>query len=207
LQNSGIKVSGKAEVKKGENYSTKELVYTYVSPTVKELVRHTNKKSDNLYAEVLLRDISAYTDGDGSAKDGLKKMKDALINMGISEEDFDIYGASGLSHSSNVSCKATVTLLEQILTKPYAKDFKDSLVIAGNPSEKGFFGGRVSKKSFANKTLLKTGALDKVRSIAGYTKDKKGREIVFCFIINNFKAKSREITTLQDKFLEYLTAK
>ena len=205
LQNVGVKVTGKAAVKKGENYSGKELLFTYISPTVKELVKHTNKKSDNLYAGVLLRDISAYSGGDGSAKDGLEKMKEALINIGISEEDFDIYDASGLSYSSNVSCQATVNLLEQILAKPYAKDFKDSLVIAGNSEEKGFFGNRVSQKTFANKTLLKTGLLDKARTIAGYTKDKNGKDIIFCFFINNFKAKGRELTALQDKFLDYLT--
>ncbi len=206
LQNSGLKVLGKAEVKKGENYDKKELIFTHLSPTVKELVKHTNKKSDNLYAGVLLRDISAYSGGDGSAKDGLKKMKDALINIGVPEEDFDIYDASGLSYSSNVSCQATVTLLEKILTKPYAKDFKDSLVVAGNPAEKGFFGVRVAKKDFANKTLLKTGLLDKARTIAGYTKDKNGKDIVFCFFINNFKGKFGPIIAMQDSFLNYLTS-
>ena len=204
LQNAGIKVSGKAAVQKGGNYSGKDLLFTHISPTVKELVKHTNKKSDNLYAEVLLRDISAYTYGDGSAKDGLKKIKEALINIGVSEEDFDIYDASGLSYTSIVSCQATVTLLEQILEKPYAKDFKDSLVVAGNAEEKNLFAGRVSKKSFANKTLLKTGALDKARTIAGYIKDKNGKDIVFCFFINNFKTNGRNITALQDKFLNYL---
>ncbi|MBO4707237.1 MAG: D-alanyl-D-alanine carboxypeptidase/D-alanyl-D-alanine-endopeptidase [Elusimicrobiaceae bacterium] len=207
LQNAGIKVLGKAEVKKGENYDGKILLFTHISPTIKELVKHANKKSDNLYVEVLLRDISAYTNGEGTAKDGLEKMKEALINIGISKDDFDIYDASGLSHSSNVSCQATVTLLEKILSKPYAKDFKDSLVIAGNADEKGFFGSRVSQKAFANKTLLKTGLLDKSRAVAGYTKDRNGKDIVFCLFINNFKAKGREITALQDKFLNYLANK
>ncbi len=206
FENSGIKITGKAEVKKGEDYPNKKLLFTNISPTVKELVKHTNKKSDNLYAEVLMRDISAYSGGDGSAKDGLKKIKENLEQLGIAEEDFDIYDASGLSYSSNVSCKATVTLLEEILKKPYAKDFKDSLVIAGKSDEKGFFSVRVSKKPFALKTLIKTGALDKARNIAGYTKDKQDRDIAFCFFINNFKAKSREITALQDEFLTYLVS-
>lgn len=205
LQNVGIKVFGKVEVKNGGNYTGKHLLFTHISPSVKELVKHTNKKSDNLYAEVLLRDISAYSNGEGSAEDGLKKMKDVLVKLGISEEDFDIYDGSGLSYSSNVSCKATVTLLEEILKKPYAKDFKDSLVIAGNNDEKGLFAGRVSNKSFAGKTLLKTGLLDKSRAIAGYTKDNKGNDIVFCFFVNNFKTKGQNITALQDKFLTFLS--
>ena len=207
LQNAGIKIIGKAGVKNGGDYSHKKILFSYASPTVKELVKHTNKRSDNLYAEVLLRDISAYTDGQGTAKDGLDKIKNTLINFGISEQDFDIYDASGLSYSSNVSCQATVTLLEEILKKPYAKDFKDSLVIAGNANEKNIFAARVSKSPFAFKTLLKTGALDKARTVAGYTKDKKGRDIAFCFFINNFKANSRNITALQDKFLSYLASK
>ena len=204
LQNVGIKISGKAEVKRGGDYSQKKLLFTHISPAVKELVKHTNKRSDNLYSEVLLRDISAYTNGDGSDQDGLEKMKNTLINIGISEEDFDIYDASGLSYVNNISCKATVTLLEQILTKPYAQDFKNSLIIAGNSEEKSLFAGRVSDKNYAHKTLLKTGALDKARTIAGYTKGKNGRDIVFCFFVNNFKSSGREITALQDKFLNYL---
>ena len=204
LQDSGIKVLGKAEVKKGEYYEKKELLFSYASPTVAELVKHTNKKSDNLYAGVLLRNISAYTKGDGSAKDGLKKVSKFLEKLGLQTDSFDIYDASGLSYTSNVSCHATVALLENILSAPYAEYFKDSLIIAGNEGEKSLFAGRVKNSPFAFKTLLKTGALDKARTIAGYTKDKKGKDIAFCFFINNFKTKGRNIIVLQDKFLEYL---
>lgn len=200
----GIKVSGIAKVKAGENYENAKLLFTHISPTVAELVKHTNKRSDNLYAAVLLRDISAYTDGEGSAKEGLKKLSDYLENFGINKEDFDIYDASGLSYTSTVSCQATINLLENILKTPYAQAFKDSLVIAGNNGERNIFGPRVKDKNFAFKTLLKTGALDKARTIAGYTKNKKGKDIVFCFFINNSKAKSKEITVLQENFLEYL---
>lgn len=204
LQNAGIKVSGKAGIKKGRDYSQKQLLFTHISPSIKDLVKRTNKRSDNLYAEVLVRDISAYTGGNGTAEDGLKKVKDTLLNMSINEEDFDIYDASGLSYVNNVSCKATITLLEQILTKPYAQEFKDSLVIAGNRDEKSLFSSRVLNKPFAQKTLLKTGALDKARTIVGYTKDEKGKDIIFCFFVNNFKTNGRNITALQDKFLTYL---
>ena len=207
LQNAGIKVTGKAKVKAGANYEQKQLLFTQISPTVGELVKRTNKVSDNLYAEVLLRDISAYTDGNGNAKDGLNKVKENLIQLGISEEDFDIYGGSGLSYTNTVSCQAVVTLLEEMLKKPYAQDFKDSLVIAGKTEEKGPFGKRVSGRSFAFKTLLKTGTLDKARNIAGYTKDAKGQDIVFCFLINNFKPEGAGLTDLQDEFLNYLAAR
>ncbi len=205
LQNSGIKIDGKASIKKGGNYNEKELLFTHSSPTLAELVKHINKFSDNLYAEVLLRDISAYTGGDGSAKDGLKKMKQALISLGLEDSGFDIYGGSGLDYTSNVSCRSTVTLLENILSEPYFESFKDSLVIAGNEREKSIFDKRVAKKDFAFKTYLKTGTLDKARNIAGYTEDKNGKQIIFCFFINNFKAKTNQVISLQDSFLEYLT--
>ena len=201
---SGIKVLGLADVKKGENYEDAKLLFTHISPTVAELVKHTNKRSDNLYAGVLLRDLSAYKDGEGSAKEGLERLNEYLENIGLDKESFDIYDASGLSYQNNVSCQAAVTLLEKILDKPYAQTFKDSLVIAGNIGEKNIFGMRVKDKNFAFKTLLKTGALDKARTIAGYAKNKKGKDIVFCFFINNFKAKSKDITALQESFLEYL---
>ena len=204
LRYAGIKVTGNVRQKRGENYNQKELLFVHTSPSLAELVKHTNKVSDNLYAEVLLRDISAYTEGNGSAKDGLIKIREALVSFGLGEDDFDIYGASGLDYTTNVSCRATVTLLENILKKPYAQVFKDSLVIAGGEGEKGTFGKRVAKKEFAAKTLLKTGSLDKARNVAGYTKDKDGKDIAFCFFINNFKTKNRQIIALQDSFLEYL---
>lgn len=204
LQETGIKITGKASIKKGKNYSEKKLLFIHNSPTLAELVKRTNKISDNLYAEVLLRDLSAYTGGNGSAKDGLQILEQTLMSLGLKEEEFDIYGGSGLDYTTNVTCKAAVTLLENSLNEPYAQALKDSLVIAGNKEEKGFFGGRVAKKDFAFKTILKTGTLDKARNIAGYTKDKDGKEIVFCFFINNFKGKFGPIIGLQDNFLEYL---
>ncbi len=201
---SGIKVLGFADVKKGENYEQDKLLFTHTSPTLAELVKHTNKRSDNLYAEVLLRDLSVYTGGEGNADDGLKKLNQYLEILGLNKDEFDIYDASGLSYQNNVSCQAVVTLLEKILDEPYAQTFKDSLVIAGNNGEKNIFGPRVKNKNFAFKTLLKTGALDKARTIAGYSKSKKGKDMAFCFFINNFKAKSKDITALQESFLEYL---
>ena len=205
LKNAGIKVMGKASIKSGGDYSQKELISAHESPALAELVKHTNKVSDNLYAEVLLRDISAYTDGNGSAEDGLEKMTQTLMSFGLGEKDFDIYGGSGLDYTSNLSCGAAVDLLETVLTKPYAQTFKDSLVVAGSKDRKHSFDKRVAQKSFAFKTLIKTGSLDKSRTIAGYTKDKKGKDIAFCFMINNFKAKRRAILALQDNFLEYLS--
>ena len=47
-------------------------------------------------------------------------------------------------------------------------------------------------KNFAFRTLLKTGALDKARTIAGYTKNKKGKEIPttsqIILIVDSFSA-------------------
>lgn len=187
LEKNEISVNGKAAVlKESPDYSSKQILFEYESPELKEIIYVINKKSYNLYTEQILRETGLKVYSDSKTKKGIEAVKDFLKENDISVKDFNIYDGSGLSRSNIISTGMMVDFLISVSGKPYFESFYNSLGIAGKPDDLSSF------KSFGRGTLIqnnariKSGYVAGVRSHSGYVKDKKGRLIAFSFIANNF---------------------
>jgi D-alanyl-D-alanine carboxypeptidase/D-alanyl-D-alanine-endopeptidase (penicillin-binding protein 4) len=187
LEAAGIKVKGSAQVLKPVSYEDKKPVLTHFSPPLADIVKYTNKRSFNLYADILLRALSAESGGPGTAPDGVGREGGFLSRLGIDNGDFDVFDGSGLSRDNITTCRITVSLLEAVLKQPYAETFLDSLPLAGDPDDFGNMSRRLRNSSAAFNARVKTGTLDRVRAHAGYAKDIRGKDMVFCIVTNNFK--------------------
>ncbi|MDR1684387.1 MAG: D-alanyl-D-alanine carboxypeptidase/D-alanyl-D-alanine-endopeptidase [Elusimicrobiota bacterium] len=201
-----VKVSGQAALKAPDSYEGKELLITHSSPPLGEIVKYTNKRSINLYADVLLRAISAYKGGPGTAQDGVLKMKEFLARLEAPADNFDVYDGSGLSRDNITACSGTVALLENVLKQPYGRVFYDSLPIAGDPGDTGTMRNRLLHGASAHTARVKTGSLDRVRAHAGYTKDNSGKEIVFCIVTNNYNGPAEETAALHEEIMDGLAS-
>ncbi len=205
LEENDIQVKGVALINKPESYEGKTQLINYVSPALKDIVNYTNKRSFNLYADNLLRSLSAYTEGSGSAGEGIKKVKEFLTSLEINTDNFDVFDGSGLSRDDIIDCKITVEMLEKVLDKPYGEIFLNSLPVAGVPEDNGTMSRRLRYSSAAYEAYVKTGSLDRARAVAGYTKDQKGQRIVFCSIVNNYSGKMRQVDEVHDAFINSLS--
>jgi D-alanyl-D-alanine carboxypeptidase/D-alanyl-D-alanine-endopeptidase (penicillin-binding protein 4) len=50
----------------------------------------------------------------------------------------------------------------------------------------------------------KTGALDAVRGLSGYVRDRDGRTIIFTLLVNGFEARGSEARAIEDLIIEQL---
>ncbi|MDR0291821.1 MAG: D-alanyl-D-alanine carboxypeptidase/D-alanyl-D-alanine-endopeptidase [Elusimicrobium sp.] len=197
----GIKTEEGAKVSDVNiDYSGKTRLYEITSPSVLEIINVINKKSFNLYAEVMLKQLAAAFGRRADTESGVDVIMKFLEAHYIDTNDTVLYDGSGLSRSNITNAKTIVSLLE-IMTKEKNFDlFYNSLLIPEDGDRKYF--ARVFARSSALKTArIKTGTNANARAYAGYAKDKQGRMIAFCFIVNNYTVATPAISAIFDKLV------
>ncbi|MEA3306730.1 MAG: D-alanyl-D-alanine carboxypeptidase/D-alanyl-D-alanine-endopeptidase [Elusimicrobiota bacterium] len=204
LKGKGIEVKWNAlKLSKRKKYLEKKLLAEIKSPPLKNIIFPTNKKSFNLYAELLLRHIAVINGRNGNLAAGLYTLKDFLSSNSIDVSEMKLKDASGLSRLNTVKAKNFTNFLVGLYNKKYFNDFYDSLV---SPGEKGATGHikRFGLGTFLEKNIrIKSGSLNGVRAYSGYFRTKKNRLVAFTSIINNYSIKASEIDGLhQNLFLK-----
>ena len=159
---------------------------TVESPPLAELVRETNRESNNLYAEVLLRLLGKVTDKmpqqqEDTGEMGLKELKTALTQLGVNPNSYILADGSGLSRHNLISPEALVQTLRLMANSPAASIYRQSLPIAG---ESGTLKNRLN--STPNRVVLqaKTGTLSGVSALSGYIEVPDYEPLVFSIIVN-----------------------
>ncbi len=196
LTESGISVKGNAALGSKANYNQDNLICAQSSVPLREIIQRINKRSVNLYADILLRHL-----GKGSAKKGTMAIKNYLDKIGVDSSATTLYDGSGLARTNLTTCKTIVNLLEKVSKQPYKDDFMDSLSLVGNNQDMGNMSKRMQNTLAAGNAKIKTGSIDGVRAHAGYINDKDGRQIAFCIISNNFDKSKAEIDNLHDEII------
>jgi D-alanyl-D-alanine carboxypeptidase/D-alanyl-D-alanine-endopeptidase (penicillin-binding protein 4) len=195
----GIKVDGEARgrdfrVAESERFDLKKAIEIAQedSATLGEIVRHTNKQSDNLYAELILRTLgkergASAPDPDphknrerGDDEAGTAVVKAWLDHSGIPSDGLEIRDGSGLSRLDLVTPEATARLLVAIAKTNAASAFRDSLPIAGRD---GTLSGRLVSSS--GSVVAKTGTLTYTHSLSGYATGQNGEVLAFSIFCND----------------------
>ncbi len=78
----------------------RKVLATHTSVPVAEDMMLTNKISQNLHAELLLRLLGKVHGTDGSFEQGARVVRQFLIGAGVDDNDFFIYDGSGMSPST-----------------------------------------------------------------------------------------------------------
>lgn len=199
-----LKVDGRFEVKEmpEEDY---KLFYTYYSDPLAIVLRDLNKHSNNFSADELLKHMGGQIYGPPATfEKGLMVIDEFMKMVGIDKSEYYITNGSGLSHENRISSEAVVRVLNYIYRNfQLMPDFISSLSIASAD-------GTIKKRFFNTpcelKTRAKTGSIDQVASIAGYTINSRSEVISFAIIANGFEVKRyREITEILDSVVVELS--
>lgn len=165
-------------------------IYTHVSPPIADIIRLTNKWSNNVMARHLFLSLGLprYNKRKKAFDTKLKKgvpvteqpkglsleesravLKDWLTQHKIDAQKIWIDNGSGLSRSTAVTARAMAQVLLAGANSPYATEFMSSLPVTGED-------GTMYKRKIATSWgRIKTGFLVDVRSVAGYVRAKDGR--------------------------------
>lgn len=202
LLKNGIPVNGTPQTA-GEkiDYEKAFLITKTSSPALEKIVYIINKKSFNLYTEVLLKMTALQEYGNGSIENGTYAVNQLLNNYGADTSGINMFDGCGLSRSDAITAKAMVKLLAGLTKESFFNSFYNTLGIAGKKDDLSSFRNWGSGTAIENNARIKSGTIGGVKSHSGYVKDKSGRMIAFSFIANNFHGSSGKISAIHRQIL------
>ncbi|MEO7836309.1 MAG: D-alanyl-D-alanine carboxypeptidase/D-alanyl-D-alanine-endopeptidase [Acidimicrobiales bacterium] len=149
------------------------------SATVGDLVRQMLRESDNLTAELLVKELGRRFAGAGTTTAGVRVVRETLASAALPVEQLAAVDGSGLDRSDRASCTLLMAALDAAGPGgPIASGFP----VAGRD---GTLARRFLGNPAAGRLRAKTGSLDEVAALTGYVDSAAGGPpLVFAFLIN-----------------------
>jgi D-alanyl-D-alanine carboxypeptidase/D-alanyl-D-alanine-endopeptidase (penicillin-binding protein 4) len=199
LKNKGIIATKGASYTNKASTSPRKIVYTHYSPTLFDLVKHTNEESRNHYCEAFMRSMGQKIKGKADLDSGIEVVRNFWAERGIDVKGFFLFDGSGLSARNGIPAK----VLTQIVRKLYVDEktfhfFDNCLPIAG---KNGTMASVCKGTPAAGNIKAKTGTLNRVRCFTGYATTKTGKKVAFTLLVNNHIANTWGLRKKLDQVL------
>jgi D-alanyl-D-alanine carboxypeptidase/D-alanyl-D-alanine-endopeptidase (penicillin-binding protein 4) len=161
-------------------------------------VQVTNKRSQNFYAECLLKLLGAVACGRGTWEGGTAAVADFLERVGLPRESYGLADGSGLSRGNRFTAAQVDRLLAAMYAHPFGVEFMRSLPYSGEPDLS--WERRLAEPPYAGNVFAKTGTLQGVSTLSGYAKARSGRLYAFSILANDVRS-TFEARRLQDRIV------
>jgi len=139
--------------------------------------------SQNLFAEMLLKQLGRQVAGEGSWRVGLTVERRFLVDsVGADSSQFSLRDGSGLSHVNVVSPLTFARLLLWLRSRPNFSWFENALPVAGRT---GTVRDRMVGTALEGKVRGKTGSISRVNAFSGYVTMPDGKIRIFSIQTNN----------------------
>lgn len=184
LEHAGIRVTGKTTVNATPR-SWQEQIAVIESPPLWQLLSVVLKPSQNLYAEMLFKGLSAQPASYEAAEDIERRF--LTSEVGVATSDFRFVDGSGLSPDDLVTPRAIVTLLR------WMNDSSRRAIwwmMLARPGDEGTLRRRLLP--FADRMRGKTGSINGVNALSGILNMPDGGHRYFSIIINHNAGDSSE---------------
>lgn len=147
----------------------------------------TNKVSQNLHAELLLRRVGREA-GTGSIADGLAAVRSMLERAGVPRASFDFSDGSGMSTYNRVAPRGMIAFLRWASAQPWGTAWREGLPVGGvdGTLARRFKGTALEKRLFA-----KTGTLNASSALSGFMIARSGRTLLFSAYANDIPEGAR----------------
>jgi len=201
------------------DYGRMVRVATHTSPPLAEIAAVTNKTSQNLYAEHLLRTLGAERCEEararasraragrlecGSPEAGLLAAEDLFERAGMRTSRMRLRDGSGMSPYNMLAPSDLTSLLAYMWAHPdpgVRDTFVASLAVGGRD---GTLRGRFTDGPGRGAVLAKTGTVTGARNLAGYVTTAGGTPLAFALLTNQFGTTTGRVTRGQDAIVEAL---
>jgi D-alanyl-D-alanine carboxypeptidase/D-alanyl-D-alanine-endopeptidase (penicillin-binding protein 4) len=160
-----------------------------------EEIRHVNKNSLNLHAELLLLLAAHEKSGATSRDDAVKFATDFYKTAGIADGDIVLSDGSGLSRRDLVTPRGIVQLLSYAATQPWGEVYRSSLPVSGID---GTLSERMKSTAAEGHIFAKTGTVEHVVALSGYATTAQGAHLIFSILGNNNSLHAQSADTVLD---------
>jgi D-alanyl-D-alanine carboxypeptidase/D-alanyl-D-alanine-endopeptidase (penicillin-binding protein 4) len=197
----GVEVTGAAKVWRAQPLDPKKggcRIALYSSPLFETLCV-TNKRSQNFYAEQILKTLGLFTKGKGTTANGLAAVAGFLEKAGIAPGSYQMVDGCGLARENRFSAAQAAQLLAWMYRSKHRDMFRNSLALAG---EDGTLSKRFDDSDLKGRVHAKTGYISGASALSGYISSKTGGEYAFSVLVNNAKAPLHKIRDFQEAVCE-----
>lgn len=160
-----------------------------------------NKKSQNFYAEQLLKTIGAEKKGVGSWESGAQAVTEWLVSeVGVAPGEIEMIDGSGMSRFNRASAGAFIKVLQHMWNSPARNEFVSSMPYSGEPDSR--LRRRLNEPDYERRVYAKTGYISGVIGLSGYVHGQSGKVYAFSFLFNNYRTGVWGVYNLQDAILK-----
>lgn len=181
----------------------RRVLATHLSVPVAQDITVTNKVSQNLHAELILRMLGKAFAKDGSLAQGTRVVRQFLVDAGVSDEDFFFYDGSGMSMDDRITPRAYTRLLSYASRQPWGQAWRGTFPVAGVD---GSLYGRFRNSPLKGKLWAKTGTLNETNALSGYLQAASGKTLAFSILVNGHRPGSQSEVPAMEKICEAIAA-
>jgi len=198
-----LKLAPRALVTMEAPLDRRRVLARHVSPPVAQDITVTNKVSQNLHAELLLRLLGKAFARDGSLEQGARVVRQFMVDAGVSDADFFFYDGSGMSMDDRISPRAFTQLLSYASRQAWGTAWRSTFPIAGVD---GTLDGRFRNSPLKGKLWAKTGTLNETSALSGYLTAASGKTVAFSILVNGRRPGSHAEVLAMEKICEAIAA-
>lgn len=186
---------------KDKELFNENIFYTHLSFPLKDIIKDTNVRSNNHYAEHLIRSIGRVKNNDiySSPLDaGINKTEELWKDRGLDTDALVMFDGSGLAPSNAVSPEFMCDLLLYMQNKSKnAEAFLNSLPRAG---KEGTVRNLLKGTRLEGKVFVKSGSINGVQCFAGYCIN-GNKKYAFTIMVNKFTGSRSQVVKAIEKLL------
>ena len=213
LTRRGVAISGRPVARHRAVFEDQEPVSgaelaSRTSPPLLQLLQVTDKVSQNLFAELMLRETGRVTRHSGTREAGLEELSAFVAEIGGGKDDARFDDGSGLSRNALVTPRLFTRLLAHMNSSKYRDEWLSLLPIGGEDGTlrrrfaeakdgKGAAKGSVAPDPSGIRA--KTGSLARALTLSGYAESKTQGRLAFSILVNDFAAPQSEVRAWIDK--------
>jgi D-alanyl-D-alanine carboxypeptidase/D-alanyl-D-alanine-endopeptidase (penicillin-binding protein 4) len=173
-----------------------DVLVTRTSPPLVDLLQVLVKVSQNLHAELMLREVGRVRRRTGTREAGLEELGAYLPEIGTRPDEWRAEDGSGLARNDEITPRAMTRLLAHMAASKNA-DAWISLLPRGG--EDGTLANRLCCASDAWQVRAKTGSLTRAITLSGYVDSKARGRLAFSILVNNFAASASDVRAWVDR--------
>jgi len=188
-------ISLQGEVRPGHAPAGSRLLAWRDSAPLAVLLRDVGKRSNNLYAEQILKSLSPGEPH--STGGGIEAVRGWLDGIGIAREGVHLADGSGLSTENRATALDLARALRAGARNPgTGPEFRSSFAVAG-------MDGTLEKRlvDLRGKVRGKTGYLTGVSALSGWASTRDGTEVFFAVLANKIGPDPARAKSLQDRIV------
>jgi D-alanyl-D-alanine carboxypeptidase/D-alanyl-D-alanine-endopeptidase (penicillin-binding protein 4) len=181
----------------------RRVLATHVSIPLAHDITLTNKISQNLHAELILRLLGKVFGTDGSFAQGTRVVRQFMVDAGVNDADFFFYDGSGMSPDDRIASRAYAQLLSYASRQPWGAAWRDTFPIAGVD---GTLANRFKTSPLKGRMWAKTGTLNETNALSGYLTAASGKTLAFSILVNGHRPGSDAEQQAIDRIAEAIAA-